>query len=147
MTIADTMRLRDRLLAELRASPQPISTPDLAARMPWKVERCEDTCALLCHRRKPNPDVEVLECHRSWHVVQYRRTAHGHTGIYRHLRSLERQGLIRRSSREGRKRVLWIYSGGDQLATAAHGHPADDRGGQQQTRPNGGSGRNQVETK
>jgi hypothetical protein len=146
MTTADTMRLRDRLLAELRTSPQPISTADLAARMPWKVERCEDNCALLCHRRKPNPDVEVLECHRSWHVVQYRRTAHGYTGIYRHLRSLERQGLIRRSAREGRKRVLWVYSGADQLATAMPNRSADDRGGQQQKRPNGGSSSNQVET-
>jgi hypothetical protein len=146
MTTADTMRLRDRLLAELRASPQPISTADLAARMPWKVERCGDNCALLCHRRKPNPDVEVLECHRSWHVVQYRRTAHGYTGIYRHLRSLERQGLIRRSAREGRKRVLWVYSGGDQLATAVHASSADDRRAQQ-TRPNGGvTSSNRVET-
>ena len=52
MTTADTMRLRDRLLAELRESPHPISTTELAARMPWKVERSEDSCALLCNPRQ-----------------------------------------------------------------------------------------------
>jgi hypothetical protein len=115
MTTADTMRLRERLLAELRASAHPVSTSELASRMPWKVERSDDGCALLCSRRPPNPDIEVVECHGSWHVLAYRRSAHGYTGIYRHLRSLERQGLVRRTLREGRKRVCWVYMGSDQL--------------------------------
>jgi hypothetical protein len=126
MTTADTLRLRDRLLAELRESPHPVSTAELAARMPWKVERSEEGCALVCHRAKPNSGVEVVECHRSWHVVQYRRTAHGYTGIYRHLRSMERQGLIRRALRQGRKRVCWTYIGSDQLIAARPGQAAGD---------------------
>lgn len=119
MTTADTMRLRDRLLAELRESPRPLATTELAARMPWKVERSEDSCALLCHRTAPNPDVDVLECHRSWHLVQYRRAAHGYTGIYRHMRSLERRDLVRRTLHAGRKRVCWVYSGPDRPVTHA----------------------------
>jgi hypothetical protein len=115
MTTADTLQLRENLLAELRDSTSPRSTADLAAAMPWKVERSYDPCEQLCHRA--GPGVEVLECHRSWHLVQYRRAAHGYTGIYRHLRSLESQGLVRRTLREGRKRVCWTYIGD------AQGHP------------------------
>ena len=66
--------------------------------------------------------MEVVECHRSWHVVQYRRTAHGYTGIYRHLRSLQQRGLVRRTLRDGRKRVCWVYVGSDQLGPAPEGH-------------------------
>lgn len=113
MTTADTMRLRERLLDELRGSTAAISTADLAAAMPWKVERSHDSCEQLCHRADGARWVEVLECHRSWHLVQYRRATHGYTGIYRHLRSLESQGLVRRTIRDGRKRVCWTYAGHD----------------------------------
>jgi hypothetical protein len=127
MTTVDTMELRARLLAELRDSPHPLSTTELAAQIPWKVERSEDNCVLLCNRRTPNPDVRVVECHRSWHLVAYRRTAHGYTGIYRHLRSLERQGLVRRTLREGRKRVRWVYTGSDRPAPTAQNHGTTGR--------------------
>lgn len=113
MTTTDTLHLREQLLSELRRSRRPISTADLAARMPWKVERSEDNCAVLCNRAKPIAGMEVVECHKDWHIVQYRRTAHGYTGIYRHLRSLERHGLVRRALRDGRKRVCWIYTGAE----------------------------------
>ena len=124
MTTADTMLVRDRLLAELRESPHPISTTELAARMPWKVERSEGSCGLLCNLSMPNRDVEVVECHGSWHVVQYRRTTHGYTGIYRHLRSLERHGLVRRTLHDGRKRVCWAYVGSDKRGPAPPAHDA-----------------------
>lgn len=109
MTTADTLQLRESLLAELRESAAPVSTAALAAAMPWKVERSHDVCEQLCHRAGGSPGVQVLECHRSWHLVQYRRATHGYTGIYRHLRSLESQGLVRRTIRDGRKQVCWIY--------------------------------------
>jgi hypothetical protein len=135
MTTADTLQLRERLLVELRTSPQPVSTTDLAARLPWRVERSEDSCALLCAPGRPRGDVKVVECHRGWHVVQYRRTAHGYTGIYRHLRSLEQQGLVRRTLLDGRKRVCWVYAGADQQlgdelhCGRTHGWGADERCG------------------
>lgn len=69
MTTADTMQLRECLLAELRASAAPVSTAQLAASMPWKVERSHDSCAQLCHRTTPSPGVKILECHSSWHLV------------------------------------------------------------------------------
>lgn len=121
MTTADTLQLRERLLDALRDSAGPVSTTDLAARMPWKVERSDDGCAVLHNPGRPVAGVEVVECHRDWHIVQYRRSAHGYTGIYRHLRSLEQQGLVRRTLRYGRKRVCWVYVGSDQqLAVEQH---------------------------
>lgn len=126
MTTADTRQLRQSLLAELRGSTAPISTADLAAAMPWKVERSHDSCEQLCHRADMGPGVEVLECHRNWHLVQYRRATHGYTGVYRHLRSLESQGLVRRAIRDGRKRVCWTYVGQDP-ATASTTGQCDDR--------------------
>jgi hypothetical protein len=119
MTTADTMRLREQLLAELRESGRPLSTSELAERMPWKVERRDEGCGALCRRTTPNPDVKVVACHSSWHVVAYRRSAHGYTGIYRHLRSLERHGLARRALRDGRKRVSWVYTGADRPTAPA----------------------------
>lgn len=117
MTTTDTLQLREWVLNELRRSLHPISTADLAARMPWKVETSEDTCEVLCNPRRPVSGMEVVECHGDWHVVHYQRKAHGYTGIYRHLRSLEQQGLVRRTLRDGRKRVCWVYTGADQAPT------------------------------
>lgn len=112
MTKADTLMLRERLLAELRTSSRPLSTQELAHRMPWKTERSGGSCDVLrCHAPRSGDGMQVVECHRSWHVVQYRRTAQGFTGIYRHLRSLEAAGQVRRALRQGRRRVLWVYTG------------------------------------
>ncbi|MDP7707481.1 hypothetical protein [Mycobacterium sp. TY815] len=126
MTTADTIRLREALLNELRKAHRPVSTAELAALMPWRVERTDDTCALLCQHAGGNKDVEVLECHGSWHVVQYRRTSQGYSGIYRHLRSLEQQRIVRRTLHDGRKRVCWSLV----VSETSAGLPADqgDRG-------------------
>ncbi|WP_088295413.1 hypothetical protein [Mycobacterium avium] len=107
MTTADTLGLRESLLKELRCSPAPLSTAELAQRMPWKVERSHVPCAQLCDLKRLGPGIRIMECHTDWHVVAYRRTTHGYTGVYRHLRSLEGHGLIRRTIRDGRKRVCW----------------------------------------
>ncbi|MFL0286865.1 hypothetical protein ACJH6J_23860 [Mycobacterium sp. SMC-18] len=127
MTTADTLLLRDKLIAELCASPVALATAELAARMPGKVERSNDSCAQLCHRSTLGPGLKVLECHRSWHLVEYRRATHGYTGIYRHLRALEAQGLIQRTVRENRKGVYWIYNGPDVVA-ASPSHTGDGGG-------------------
>lgn len=112
MTNSDTLMLRERLIAELRESPHPLSTEQLAQRMPWKVLRSDDSCDILrCSSREPRVGIRIIECHKSWHVVEYQRTAQGFNGIYRHLRSLEARGDIRRAIREGRRRVLWAYNG------------------------------------
>lgn len=107
MTTADTIALREGLLAELHRSPVPLSTAELAQRMPWKTERTQAPCAQLCDLKRLGPGIRVVECHTDWHIVAYRRTTHGYTGIYRHLRSLEAHGLISRAIRDGRKRVCW----------------------------------------
>lgn len=112
MTSADTLMLRASLLAELRASPRPLSTEELAQRMPWKTVRSEDICeVLLCSSGTAREGIRILECHRVWHIVAYPRTAQGFNGIYRHLRSLEARGEVRRAIREGKRRVLWTYTG------------------------------------
>ncbi len=107
MTLKDTINLRNRLRDELLRSTTPLSTHELAVRMPWRVMVVDHDCALLCHRSSPSPDVEVLECHRSWHRVQWRRNAQGHNGIYRHLRSMAERGEIKQvtSSRRG---SFWV---------------------------------------
>ena len=107
MTTADTIALRENLLAELRRSPTPLSTAELAQRMFWKEERSHMPCAQLCDLKRLGPGITIVECHTDWHLVAYRRTTHGYTGVYRHLRSLEVHGLIRRTIRDGRKRVCW----------------------------------------
>ena len=79
--------------------------------MPPKAERTrQGDCEWWC-RADPTAGVRVLECHRSWHVVEYRRTAQGFTGIYRHLRALERRGLARCWRIEGDRRVFWMGTG------------------------------------
>jgi hypothetical protein len=129
LTTADTVHLRESLLAELRRSPVPLSTAELAQRMPWKVERSHVPCAQLCHLKRLGPGIRIVECHTDWHVVAYRRTTHGYTGVYRHLRSLEGHGLIRRTIRDGRKRVCWTYvEPAEQPAPAAGALPVADDG-------------------
>lgn len=132
MTTADTIVLRDHLLDELRRSPMPLSTAELAQRMPWKVETSHVPCAQLCHLKKLGPGIKVVECHSEWHLVAYRRTTHGYTGIYRHLRSLEDHGRIRRTIRDGRKRVCWTYVEPTAPTAAAPGYTAipDDEDGE-----------------
>lgn len=127
MTTADTMLVRDKLIAVLRGSGSALPTAELASQMPGKVEHSNDSCAQLCHRSTLGPGVKVLECHGSWHLVEYRRTTHGYTGIYRHLRALELQGIVRRTVRDGRKRVYWIHIG-PEGAAAAHEQTGDGGG-------------------
>lgn len=124
MTTADTIMLRERLVSELRDADAPLSTDELAARMPWKVEITSTPCELLCQARELPAGLRIRECHRSWHVVEYQRTTQGFAGIYRHLRSLERQGLIRRHKVAGLRRVFWIYQVGDQNPQSPAGRVA-----------------------
>ncbi len=79
MTTADTLLLRDQLIAELCASPVALATAELAARMPGKVERSNDSCAQLCHRSTLGPGLKVLECHRSWHLADAKAHRAGST--------------------------------------------------------------------
>lgn len=117
MATPDTIALREQLLACLRSAREPVSTSELAALMPWRVERTHDNCALLCDRDRPSRSVKVLECHLDWHLVQYRRTAQGYAGIYPHLCQLERLGKIARTCRSGRKGVFWILTAAAGTAT------------------------------
>lgn len=129
MTTADTIALREGLLAELRRSPVPLSTAELAQRMPWKPERTHVPCAQLCDLKRLGPGVKIVECHTDWHIVAYRRTTHGYTGVYRHLRSMEGHGLVRRTIRDGRKRVCWTVVEPTPLPVRPATPPASTRTG------------------
>ena len=107
MTTADTYRLRKQLLAALVGSARPMTTVELAALMPWKIERTsQGGCELWCSTDIP-AGVRVVECHTTWHVVKYRRTPQGFAGIYCHLSSLERRGLVRRCRIAGQRAMFW----------------------------------------
>jgi hypothetical protein len=108
LTTADTLLLGGKLLDALRRADRPLSTDELALRMPWKIHRADQgDCAWWCRRRDLPARIHVLECHETWHVVAFQRTSQGFTGIYRHLRSLERRGLIQRCRVDGDRRVFW----------------------------------------
>jgi hypothetical protein len=109
VTSADTFLVINHLLHVLAERCRPMSTEELAEVMPWKVESLtHGGCELWC-RAADRDGLRVLECHETWHVVAYRRTGQGFAGIYRHLRSLERRGLVRRHH-AGRRRVLWALA-------------------------------------
>jgi hypothetical protein len=115
VTTTDTFMLVRQLLHVLREHDRPMSTQELAALMPWKIEKTGDGgCEWWCHDGQ-RAGLRVLECHETWHLVAYERTSQGFTGIYRHLRSLERRGLIRRHQASSRRGMLWV------LADAAPG--------------------------
>ncbi|MEB3031778.1 hypothetical protein [[Mycobacterium] nativiensis] len=120
MATPDTIALREQLLECLRSAGEPLSTSELAALMPWRVERTHDNCALLCDRKRLSRSVKVLECHLDWHLVQYRRTAQGYAGVYPHLCQLERLGKITRTCRSGRKGVFWTLTEAADTATDRH---------------------------
>ena len=121
MTTSDSLIIQGRLLGVLRGSDRPRSTDELAEVMPPKVERTrQGDCEWWCRTETP-AGVRVLECHRSWHVVEYRRTAQGFAGIYRHLRALERRGLAQRCRIEGDRRVFWMCTGDASVRAAARG--------------------------
>lgn len=107
MATPDTIALREQLLACLRSACEPLSTSELAARMPWRVEPAHENCSLHCDWKWPRRSMRVLECHGDWHLVAYRRTAQGYAGIYPHLCQLERMGKITRTCGSGRKGVFW----------------------------------------
>lgn len=109
MTNAETIWLREQLVHLLRNSDKPISSATLAAQLPWRDERLDVSCQLLCHAPSRVVDLTIVECHQSWHLVRRPRSSQdGSTGIYRHLRSLARSGVIRRICL-GARRVEWEY--------------------------------------
>lgn len=116
MSTHDTVMLTDRLLSVLRETGRPMSTTELAELMPWKHERtAHGGCQWWCDKDLRD-GVRMLECHGGWHLIAFKRTAHGLNGIYRHLRALEQRGLVRRDGSDGGRRVYWSYCADD-------GHP------------------------
>ncbi|MCH9736836.1 MAG: hypothetical protein K0U78_20170 [Actinomycetia bacterium] len=109
MTRAETLWLRGQLVKLLEAAQGPVSSAALAAQLPWPTERLEVGCLLLCRAPRRVADLVVVECHQSWHLVRRPRSSQdASTGIYRHLRSLARTGVIRRIC-VGARRVEWEY--------------------------------------
>jgi len=101
--------LRDQMLAALReAYPAALSTNQIAELMPAIVcrrycEPCHWWCGPNAGRRA---DVEILKCHRDWHLI--RRPRNGED-IHKHLCALARQGLITRLpyNRSAHPCVFW----------------------------------------
>lgn len=109
MTTADTFEVRDQLIAVLREASAPMSTADLAKVLPWQVHRLELGCDLVCWAPITPANLVIVECHGDWHVVSRPRSAQdARTGIYRHLRSLARTGVVRAISK-GPRRVEWTF--------------------------------------
>lgn len=107
MTTTHTKMLREALMVALRNSSLPLSTDDVAALMPWTIERREEDCRTWCQRDWPDANKyrRVVECHTAWHLVEF---AHTSSQVYRHLRALEKAGRIeRRRGFDGDRRVLW----------------------------------------
>lgn len=130
MTNAETIWLRGQLVTLLREAEGPVSSAALAAQLPWPTERLDVSCLLLCQAPRRSVDLVVLECHQSWHLVARPRSSQdATTGIYRHLRSLARSGVIRRICL-GARRVEWEYVGDNGRDSRAatqgrrNGHPA-----------------------
>jgi hypothetical protein len=67
-------------------------------------------CVVLCHRRRPNRDVEVPDCHRTWKRVQFRRKVQGSNGIYRRLRSKAELGEVEQVE-SAHRGGFWICAG------------------------------------
>lgn len=114
MTHAHTLWLRAELVRLLAAADGSLSSAALAAQLPWHTERLDLGCGLLC--RAPNTtaaDLVVIECHQSWHLVRRPRSSQdANNGIYRHLKSLARTGVIRQINL-GARRVEWEFIGED----------------------------------
>lgn len=109
MTRAETYHLRAQLLELLRDAEHPISSAALARMLPWHTERLDLGCALVCLAPRRSSTLEVVECHGDWHVVRRPRSSQDSgAGIYRHLRSLAREGVVRAISL-GPRRVEWEY--------------------------------------
>ncbi|MBV8348438.1 MAG: hypothetical protein JOZ49_13150 [Mycolicibacterium sp.] len=111
--------LTDRLLRVLREAARPMSTAELTELLPWKHERIgQGGCQWRCDRHLRD-GVRMLECHGSWHLIAFKRTAHGFNGIYRNLRALEDRGLVRRDRSDPSRRVHWRYCADDGRPAAA----------------------------
>ena len=109
MTRAETYELRAQLLELLREAGHPISSATLAGMLPWHTERLDLGCELVCLPPRRTRNLEVVECHGNWHVVRRPRSSQDSgAGIYRHLRSLAREGMVR-AINLGPRRVEWEY--------------------------------------
>jgi len=111
VTTADTLAVREQLVAVLRAADRPMTSAELAGVLPWQTHRLDVGCELVCHAPRRPAAMRVVECHRSWHPVSRPRSSQdSRTGIYRHLRSLAREGIIR-SIPLGPRKVQWEFVG------------------------------------
>ncbi len=109
MTRAETYQLRAQLLELLREAGQPVSSAALARMLPWHTERLDLGCELVCLAPRRTGTLEVVECHGTWHLVRRPRSSQDSgAGIYRHLRSLAGEGVVRAIGL-GPRRVEWEY--------------------------------------
>lgn len=111
MTTADTLAVREQLVTLLRAADAPMTSAELARLLPWQTHRLDVGCELVCQAPRRAAAMQVIECHRTWHLVRRPRSSQdSRTGIYRHLRALAREGIIR-AIPLGPRKVQWMFVG------------------------------------
>lgn len=110
---AQNVALRDNLAAALRDADGLLSTDELAALMPRRIE-VERTppgarwtpCADDHYRWRMNRFTEVVECRGNEHVLSRQLLG---PAIYPHLRALENKGLCERVRFRDDKRAFWRW--------------------------------------
>ncbi len=99
---AETLRIT---LLDALAEDGELSTRTLADRMPGRRKVVNTACNRLCRKesRWSNRE-EIIEHHRSWHLVSIRYTA---ADAYRHLCRLEEFGVVRRTGNREGAAITW----------------------------------------
>lgn len=98
----ENVALRDNLLAALRTQELPISTINLAALMPWRVDVTD--CQQYMHYNLLAEYQRIVVCDGTTHIREIARSGYD---IYRHLRALEQKGLVERVKLDGHYAVYW----------------------------------------
>ena len=61
VTTADTIAIREQLVAVLRAAEAPMTSAELASVLPWQTHRLDVGCELVCHAPRRPTAMRVVE--------------------------------------------------------------------------------------
>lgn len=110
----DTLAIRDRLLAVLRAADRPLTTQEVCD-LAGPFYETREGCHPWQHRDVApggyvNPWVRLVSCDGERHVLALNLVC-GQRG-YLQLRALEKQGIVGSLRTPGHRVVSWVYAGG-----------------------------------
>lgn len=98
----ETLRIS---LLDALAEDGELSTRTLAERMPARRRIVNTACNSLCRKEtRWSGREDIVEHHRSWHLVSIRYTA---SDAYRHLCRLEEFGIVRRTGNREGSAITW----------------------------------------